>query len=237
MPKVWLTIPAARKEADSTLHLWREKGYAIALFTDGPSDLACDLSVIGTRGYPGYAVATNEVIRRVLAQDSEAQFCVCGGDDVEPDAAHMPEELASQLDSHFNGTFSVTQFCGDRWGESPSHPDPKMRSAYIDRIAGSPWIGREFARRMYNGNGPYHPDYRHMYCDEELFEVAKSMGVLWQRRELIHLHRHWARKPGTMMNECPEFLKQANSEAGWAEARMLFESRKALGFPGHGPCL
>ena len=44
-------------------------------------------------------------------------------------------------------TFGVMQPTGDRWGE-------RNGIATIDRIAGSPWMGREFCRRMYHGSGP-----------------------------------------------------------------------------------
>ena len=79
-------------------------------------------------------------------------------------------------------TFGIMQPTGDRWGADEPwakalFPDAP---AYIDRICGSPWIGREFARRMNEGAGPFHPAYRHMFADEELQCVAKRLGVLWQ---------------------------------------------------------
>ena len=95
-------------------------------------------------------------------------------------------------------TFGVMQATGDRWGEN----EPWARAqfpdapAYIDRICGSPWIGREFARRMNQGKGPFWREYFHMFADEELQCVAQRLGVLWQRRDLTHHHEHPRRSAG-----------------------------------------
>lgn len=236
---VWFAIPSKRPaaEAEPVLALWRQQGYKVALFVDEPRENTVDLLMVATHGYPGYAAAVNSLVAFILAHDKEAEWIVTGGDDIEPDLNHMAEQIARQTTNHFLGTHGVMQPTGDRWGENPNSPDPRMRSAYIDRVCGSPWMGREFCRRMYNGAGPLHPGYRHMYEDEELFEVANAMGVLWQRRDLIQMHRHWARKPGTGMDQCPEFLQEANSPAGWASAKALFDGRKRAGFPGHQPCV
>lgn len=123
-------------------------------------------------------------------------------------------------------TFGVMQPTGDRWGDK--------QGAYADRVCGSPWIGREFALRINQGRGPLWPEYFHMYEDEELFEVASKCGVLWQRPDLIHLHRHWARERGKS-EDMPEFLKRANSQEEWRKAKTLFDQRKAAGFPGSEP--
>jgi hypothetical protein len=130
------------------------------------------------------------------------------------------------------------QSTGDRWGDTARSRQQfgEHRGAYIDRVAGSPWIGREFARRMYGGNGPYWPKYTHQFVDEELQEVAIKMGCFWQRRDLIHLHEHWGRE---QMQEggyrVPPHLLEANSPQHWRKYKQLFESRKAAGFPGHEP--
>jgi hypothetical protein len=110
---------------------------------------------------------------------------------------------------------------------------------YIDRVAGSAWIGREFARRMYGGNGPLWPEYTHMGVDEELQAVAIKMGIFWQRQDLVHFHRHWGRPlPGERMGNAdrmPAFLEKANSAEEWHRYKRLFAARSARGFPGHEP--
>lgn len=161
-----------------------------------------------------------------------------------------------------HATFGVMQPTGDRWGEHqipgghkfelwPDQPErcihcgqgydaPRhMVGAYIDRVCGSPWIGRQFAERMYQGNGPYWPEYTHMGVDEELQAVAVKMGVLWQRPELIHYHDHWGRPHGAgkygNAADMPDFLFRANSTEEWYRYKRIFDERKRLGFPGHEP--
>ncbi len=229
---VWLCIPSKRppEEAAPRLELWRERGYKIALCRDEgefdeslPSDLA--ESVLP---YPGYAIATNNLIRMVLAADPYASWCVIGGDDVEPDLAHSASEIAAQCREHFGGTLGVMQPTGDRWGD-----ENDGRGAYIDRICGSAWLGREFSERAYGGRGPLWPEYFHMFVDEELQGVAQTLGILWQRRDLIHIHRHWGRRENPRGEHIPQFLRRVNGRAHWTEAQDLFRSRQALGFPGH----
>jgi hypothetical protein len=110
----------------------------------------------------------------------------------------------------------------------------------IDRICGSPWIGRVFARRMYHGRGAFFPEYWHMFGDEELQEVALRMGVLWQRRDLTQLHRHFMRahdgvESHAIKTAVPPHLIEANSREHWDKYKALFLARKGAGFPGHEP--
>lgn len=156
-------------------------------------------------------------------------------------------------------TFGVMQPTGDRWGDHQNththtahrdgsgrcnqcgHPKDHNRhqhGAYIDRVAGSPWMGREFCLRVNQGRGPLWPEYFHMGCDEELQAVATRLGVFWQRPDLIHLHKHWGRGEGGKMvdaNTMPDFLKRANSLEEWQRYKALFAQREAAGFPGSEP--
>ncbi len=262
MPIAWLTIPSARPEAEARacVQAWRVQGYSVAMLRNGrhACPVGADYEIIGE--YPGYAQSCNRLIREVFAMDSEAQFCVAAGDDTFPDQSKRAEVIAGEceryfmdlaIDKRFPGlrqsnyegvvpvdpcmkTFGVCQPTGHRWGESPNHHDPKLRSAYIDRVAGSAFIGREFARRAYGGNGPFYPEYTHQFLDEELREVAVRLGVYWERRDLAHEHRHWGvPKQGqhmAMNSDMPDFLREANSPAHWTKFRTLFERRKAAGF-------
>lgn len=135
-------------------------------------------------------------------------------------------------------TFGVMQPTGDRWQEGMGG----FSSAPIDRVAGSPWIGRAFAERVYGGNGPYWPEYTHMFVDEELQAVAEKLGVFWQRRDLVHLHRHALRHEdpkklvdaGELPRKAPHLVKW-NTQEHWGAMKRIFEQRKAAGFPGHEP--
>jgi len=240
---VWLAIPSKRppEEAEKCLKEWRERGYKIAVYIDGESPVPnCDYSVWDFK-YPGYAIAVNRLCGHILDVDPQAEWIVAAGDDTLPDPNHSAEEIAEECRYHFedfNGgnardeTFGVMQPTGDRdFGDA--------QGPYIDRVAGSPWIGREFARRMYGGNGPYWPDYTHMGVDEEIQAVAIKYGVFWQRPDLIHYHDHWGRprkgeKMG-MADRMPDFLAKANSPEEWKRYKAIYAARKAAGFPGSEP--
>jgi len=218
--------------------------------TNGPLELRGPLDPGGRQyyphfnEYPGYAQAVNALIVEVMKEDPQAEWFVTGGDDVEPDLNHTAEEIARQCSERFanlnwpargtplsrsSPTFGVMQPTGDRFA-----------GGSIDRICGSPWMGREFCRRMYGGRGPFWPEYTHCFGDEEMFEVTKAMGVLWQRPDLIHLHRHFQRESDALDSDAvkrdiPEHLIEANSQAHWAKYKAIFTERKRLGFPGHQP--
>lgn len=269
---VWLTIPSARPPAEALpiLALWRKQGYKIALWRDTYEqciDEKCDTTLNGWPDpYPGYATTVNAIVKRVMKLDRHAEWFVWGGDDTEPDMNHTADEIAAQCSEHFRienesrqadrcvsgmlpdmlrstcPTFGVMQPTGDRFD-----------GGQIDRICGSPWVGREFCRRINQGNGPLWPEYKHMWLDEELQHVAIKYGVLWQRPELIHLHHHFARASahlnsgavavneggvtlyGGAMKPRPAFLDEANSGAHWSKYRGIFLERKRLGFPGSEP--
>lgn len=169
------------------------------------------------------------------------------------------------LPSAWPDTFGVMQPTGDRWGEGRCTtcggfgrvPSFEARticedcngtgvSAVIDRICGSPWMGREFCRRMYQGSGPLYNGYYHNFADEELQKVARKLGVFWQRRDIVQEHRHWAQKQpksethtglaGDVRNMPGWAVKINDPElSDWERSKALFAKRKASGFPGHEP--
>jgi hypothetical protein len=125
---------------------------------------------------------------------------------------------------------SVEVLCSDCKGSG--------RSALIDRICGSPWIGRNFALRMYQGAGALYNGYFHMFADEELKCVAESMGVLWQRPDLTQVHQHWSRTTGLItpyISAQPDWVQNINSPEEWNRSKQIFQFRKARRFPGHEP--
>lgn len=244
---VWFCIPSKRPrpEAQACIDRWREMGYLVAIRRDiGDETVDCDLLQYGT--YEGYAKAVNGLIADVMKFDTDAQWFVTGGDDTDPDPKKRAYVIAAECEEYFsNGyfkcpsetlqgmplevfkTFGVMQPTGDRYA-----------GGSIDRIAGSPWIGREFAERAYGGNGPYWPEYKHMFVDEEIREVAMRLGVYWMRPDLIHLHRHIYRESldinaRAVPKPVPDFLREANSPAHWQKYQAMYLERKAAGFPGH----
>lgn len=259
MSNVWFAIPSVRPRAEVVpiLEKWADQGYKIALLRQG-EPIGADLE-IPTGEYLGWARSTNLLAKRILEVDPRADWIVGGGDDYEPDLSYCADYIAGQccqyfrmewtmrltlsivpwspISAHQASTTGIMQPTGDRWGDDPASRIRygADRGAYIDRICGSPWMGREWCERAYQGNGPMFDGYHHFYADEELQEVAQELGVLWQRRDLIQLHRHWGRKPGGAdESDVPEFYR-ANVSPDWGPAGALFRERKAAGFPGSQP--
>ena len=222
---VWLCLPSARPDG-GTIHRWRAAGYRIAVWRDpGAQMIEADILMHGT--YPGYYAATTRLMRMVFDADRQCNWCVAAGDDTWPAHEAPPYVIESICPCVFGGsTFGVMQPIGDPWSDH--------MGKIIERIAGSPWIGREFFRCMYGGTGPWWHEYTHCFGDEELQCVAKKLGVFLQRADLTQYHENWARKRGSIEDR-PAFLAEANSSAHWVKYQSIFLMRKAAGFPGHEP--
>lgn len=226
--KAWFCIPSARPahEAKLALSEWRKRGYGIALWRDSKDGAPeCDLLLTGK--YPGYAMAVNALAGRVLIMDPECDWIVTGGDDTLPDARD-PREIAAECQKHFGGTLGVMQPTGDRFA-----------GGSIDRIAGSPWMGREWCQRANGGQGPLWPEFTHMFVDQALLETAVRCGCFWQRRDLVHLHRHFMRENDSLHSPAkgkpiPEHLKYWNSARHWSEMQAIFDRLRMQNFE---PCL
>ncbi len=182
------------------------------------------------------------------------------GDDEWSWRSRLPEATNAVLHNKYPSdlpkysTFGVMQPTGDPW--SDNHPGEKR---LIRRVAGSPWLGREWCERANKGRGPLWPGgltclgcrgegigckecdwtgktkgFYHMFADETLQCVATQLGVFWQREDLTHHHEHWGRpKPGERMGHranMPAFLEKANSEEEWNRSKAEFERLKADGF-------
>ena len=251
---VWVYFPSKRppEVVNKVLQAWHDMGYPSVVMRDSCDPVVAATVRVVTTKYEGWGASMNFLARQVFAMDKACDWVVAASDDIYPDPNVRAEEIAQQCSEYFGATprkcnidlpgvkplavglwpakeyetFGVMQPIGDlkAW--------PASR---IDRICGSPWLGREFCRRMYQGNGPFWPEYRHMFDDEELFEVSKKMGVLWQREDLTHRHEHWGRKSLAQRSDIPEFLREANSQENWKRTQTLFNQRKAAGFPGHEP--
>ncbi len=245
---VYFSIPSARPpdEALPVLHEWQKKGYRVIVQRDLGEPSLAGIDCIH-RSYAGYPEAINFLCRGIIRNDPKAEWIVIAGDDTLPDPNKSAEEIGRECSQHFedeywrraNGvgtldsdqresvqTFGVMQPTGDPWADS--------QGRIIDRIAGSPWIGREFARRMYKGRGPLWEGFFHMFEDEHLMAVAEKLGVFWQRPDLTHHHNHWCRpKPGQKMghiNQLPGFHEKSNSKEEWIKAKAEFDRLKAGGF-------
>jgi hypothetical protein len=213
----WVAFPTCNTlRAVKALAAWKGMGYNTCILVDAfhPVKAEADV-VISVPNYEGYWKSCNQMCKHIIAK-SHAHIVVCAADDLFPDERKNAEVLQRQFLQHFNGTLGIMQPIGD-----------SMKGT--DQICGSPWIGREFIERSYQGNGPYHDGFAQFYSDEELLHVAKKLGILWQRRDVTHLHMHWARKKGP--KKTPYQIE--NSKKWWDKDKALYLLRSKAGFPGH----
>ena len=102
--------------------------------------------------YPGYANSVNKLVKTILEFDPECVAVVAFGDDMAPDPKRTANEIATGYVKRFDGTLFALQPTGDRWSlETCKQPQS-------ERVAGSPWLGREFCQRAYMGRGPLWPE-------------------------------------------------------------------------------
>ena len=218
---VWYAIPSALPSAAAMecIQEWMGMGYKVAVFRDkGTPPLPVDICMEGE--YPGYASAVNALVREILEREPETEWIVTGGDDMVPDLDTPPDEIARQCSAHFGGTLGVMQPTGDTFGTDESG------LCAAERVTISPWMGREWCQRSYNGNGPLCEEYEHYFVDEDLHDVASGLGLLRHRPDLTHFHRWWRRVGG----DEPEHMDRHS----YTDGRGIFMRRKKEGFPESG---
>jgi hypothetical protein len=195
-------------------------GYMVAVYQgrergDVPADV-----VVYSETYNGWADAVNRLCLEIVPKS--APIVVTGGDDMLPDPKKRAGEIAAEFVEHFGGTFGVMQ----------PHGDPYLNARHY---CGSPWMGREWIARMYGGNGPMFPGYRHNWADNEIYWLARGFGAFWSRPDLSQFHDHWSRpKPGTPAEEKPAYWAE-NSQGRDRADLQLFIARAWQHFPGHQP--
>ncbi len=236
---VWLCLPSARppEQVEPVLAQWRERGYKIALIRDSGSGGIKNFDhCFGFAAYPGYAKSVNTLASYVLEEDPSCDWIVTGGDDTLPDPNHTAEEIAAQCTEHFGGPFAnyghrrpqntmgVMQPTGDRFA-----------GGSIDRIAGSPWLGREWCLRANGGRGPFWPEFTHMFGDECLKRTAEKLGVYWARPDLTHFHKHFQRASDALDSPAipapvPEHLKKWGTKQHWDEMLAIFRRLESEDF-------
>jgi hypothetical protein len=221
-------------------------GYEVAIQRDEGewwSGSVCNkfAAVVFQRAYAGYAEAVNYLSKLILRDNPDCDWVVTAGDDTYPDPKKQADEIAEECTEYFSAhshhshgaTFGVMQPTGDPWCDS--------KGRIIERIAGSPWMGREWCLRANQGRGPQWSEYTHMFADEELQLVAQKLGVFWQRPDLTHRHDHWTRENNRSVSSSqakkpmPQFLAEAYSREHWDKYKAIFLARRAQGFPGSDP--
>jgi hypothetical protein len=218
-PEIYFAIPSANPDnCRRTLPRWREMGYKIAVLQNRvKADIPADI-VVWSDHYPGWAASNNILCRDIVP--AHVPIVVCGGDDMLPDPNLTAQQLAHQFLEHFanspDGTFGVMQPHGDNY-------DPPV-------ICGSPWLGRAWFTRMYQGTGGMCGSYRHFWADDELYWVARCWNALWLRSDVTQHHEHFFRTG----QEKPEYWAK-NVQGNDARDTQLFIARHSQGFPLHHP--
>jgi hypothetical protein len=214
--RIFYAIPSANPgRAQETLRRWKERGYQTAVLLDpGAPKIEADFVTWAVPSYPGYFPAMND-LTRVL--QPLADIVVFGGDDMFPDPTQDAQQIGAKFVERFPDFLGVLQPIGDQGIPG------------VETICGSPWVGREFLRRAYEGKGPWWGGYRAYYGDQEMKEVAEKLGCLWMEKSLTQHHAHFSR-PGGM----PKMPYQVqNEQRHWHPDKALFYQRRAAGFPGH----
>jgi hypothetical protein len=216
--KIWYAIPTANiKRAEQCFRAWKEKGFRTAAFIDTGASIPKYVDLCISDSYPGYFAAANHLVSKIDSVDCFADIIVTGGDDVFPDPNFTAVDLGKQFYDHFPDGFGVMQPIGD------SMPG-------TEKICGSPWFGRGWLDRAYEGNGPFFSGYLSFFGDEELKLVADSLGALWQRKDVTQFHNHWTRSGGPRMEQY-----QIDNQKNWQRDESLFLEREDAEWPGAWP--
>jgi hypothetical protein len=214
----WVVFPSALTErANAAVDAWAAQGYRTLIYQDiGTKACAADLVRFGK--FPGYYRIINHLVEDALCEG--ADVITCAGDDMLPDPVANAQTIGRfYLGIYPNGE-GVLQACGDKQGLD-IHGVPAA-----ERICGSPTFGREWITRSYLGKGPFWNGYHSFYGDEDLREVAQSLGLLHMARQFTFLHQHWSW--GHMSRQG---YQERNSNEHWEADAALFSARKADGFP------
>ena len=164
---VWMAMPSAAPvgQAKLCVTVWQSMGYRVAIAVEDQRTLGADWVLLQPT-YPGYANSVNRLATIILKNDPECVAIVAAGDDMLPDPSRKADEIADSLIARFGSTLFVLQPTGDRWALEEGKPPQS------ERVAGSPWLGREWCRRANMGRGPLWPEFFHTWADNFLAETC-----------------------------------------------------------------
>lgn len=224
MPKhrPYVVMPVAHEDkCRENLPLWVERGYSVLVMQDRFKfsldylhSNAC--VVLVDPPYRGWPKCVNSLAKMAVVKFG-ATLVVAAGDDMRPDPNLTAERMAERYYSRFADGLGVMQPTGDTMDGT-------------DRICGSPIVGPAWVKRCYGGaGGVLCGEYHNFYADEELLNVARELGLLWQDPETCHYHDHWTRRGG----ERPQTAH--DTQLWWDSDKATFERRRAAGWPDHKP--
>jgi len=217
--KHFAVFPSATVEkAEECVAAWKAKGYKTLVYLDNPR-LRCSADVVefGLCPFPGYYKTIGPLVD--VAFKNGADVVTCIGDDMLP-PEQGAEWVAADYFKRFPSGLGVYQGCGDEQGKDETG---KPAAA---RICGSPTFGKEWAERAYQGAGPFADVYKSYYGDEDLFNVAGRLSLLWLEPKVNIKHLHWS------WNHMPRQPYHERAAMNWELDQAIFFMRKAAGFPG-----
>lgn len=216
----WVVFPSAITErANEALKAWHEMGYKSVVYQDLGSK-PCDADIVRVGRFPGYYRIINHLVEAALCEG--ADLVTCASDDMRPDPVMGAQVVGQMYFKVFPNGEGVFQATGDMQGQDSTG---KQAAA---RICGSPTLGRDWIVKSYEGKGPLNDQYMSYFADEELYEVASALGMLWQEPNVTVDHQHWSF--GRMKKQRYHDIAQLN----WIHDSELFQERKAQGFPKSG---
>lgn len=71
----------------------------------------------------------------------------------------------------------------------------------------------------------WHPGYRSMFVDQDLYWTVKNMGVLYQDEALKFEHKHYS------VGKAAKDATYTRSDNNWNQGQQLYHQRKAQNFP------
>lgn len=221
--KCAFVIPTANPfQCGQCFAAWRNMGWDTIALANGPAfeqPIANATRIIHEESYRGWGNSFNH-LAALLA--GEYDWLATGGDDCWPDPNIPAPAIGAWLSYHFRGTMGVCQPSKDRWAFD--------KNGTGDPICYAPIIGADFARRWNGGRGAFWPGYGHFFADNELYETAKASGLLLERPDWHHHHRHWSK----LGEDQPSYMRRV-SDTKWATDEAVYRLRRESRFPGHQP--
>lgn len=121
--------------------------------------------------------------------------------------------------------------CFDNWGAAINdlmpHNEPALLKAHdqLQKFDAEVLTIPIMNRKMYEALGYFwHPGYRSMWVDVDLFHVAKNMGALRLCPELEFEHQHYS------VGKAPKDKTYQESDRNWKQGIEFYNLRKSQGF-------
>lgn len=123
--------------------------------------------------------------------------------------------------------------CPDNWGQLIEEQFKDVTTPLLIKVDDSYQVfGKDVLtipimnRALYEKLGYFfHPEYRSMFCDQDLYHVVNNMGAIRFCPHLVFPHEHYCNGKSKM----DETYKRSNTN--WDSGKALYARRKAEGFP------